>query len=329
LSNDVTEAVVKRLVTEPEACPDTKCLEAAALMHTDAALNLLERGRVAETDSQLQWARWLLALDVRFDDPSSGPQESEQAVAARQVFRHTWLLTVGKLLLPLGYPAKALSYFKDCSEFFPVGSLLAAGSAQELLGSIDGLMSVRSCCGGDKTPWLAGFLPPQPLFSPPWEGPRRRAMRQALGAAEWHYRKAIELEPLLAETHLRLGRVLQRQGKTDWARPELSWVIENSNDSRLLALAHLFLGELEQNRSQLDDAIRHFRLALREEPESQAAQLALSQALHRSGEMKGSAEAARAVLARTESGDIWLAYHLAFPERARAVMERLRGEVRR
>jgi tetratricopeptide (TPR) repeat protein len=303
------------------------CLEAAALMHTDAALTLLRRGADAAADSQLQMARWLLRFDVSFEDPSLVPQESEEAVAARQAFRHTWLLTVGKLLLPRGYPSKALSYFKDCNDFFPVGSLLAAGSAQELMGSIDGFAPV-GCCRGT-TPWIAGFLPPQPMVMPAWEGPRRRAMRQALGAAEWHYRKAIELEPQLAEAHLRLGRVLQRQGKTDWARPELTWVVENSKGGRLLGLAHLFLGELEESHERFDEAIRHFRLALRFEPESQAAGLALSQALHRSGELPASAEAARSALVRKHPSDSWLAYHLGFPERAEAVMGRLRGEVRR
>ena len=168
--------------------------------------------------------------------------------------------------------------------------------------------------------------PPPPL----WLAQHlRRAMQQALRAAEEAYRGAIQLEPGAAEAHLRLGRVLQRRGKAEPARAELSWVVENSTHSPLPALAQLFLGELEESRGQLDEAIMRFRLALREEPESQSARLALSQALHRAGEMRASAEAARVVLVRKEPGDSWLDYHLGFPRRAQAVMERLRGEVRR
>jgi tetratricopeptide (TPR) repeat protein len=265
-------------------------------------------------------ARWLLAFDVRRDDSPSDPQESEGSVEARQAFRHTWLLAVGKLLMSLGYPSKALSYFEDCRKFFPVGSLLAAGSAQELMGSIDGLVPVPGNRGN-----LFGLTPTSLWF----EQGRRRAMQQALREAEKHYRRAIELEPGLAEAHLRLGRVLQRRGRAKQARAELSWVVENSSQSQLLALAQLFLGELKEGRGQVDEAIMCFRAALRAEPDSQAARLALSQALHRSGEMPASAEAARAVLVREEPGDGWLAYHLGFPRRAKAVMDRLRREVRR
>jgi tetratricopeptide (TPR) repeat protein len=228
--------------------------------------------------------------------------------------------------MPHGYPSKALSYFEDCLELFPVGadSLLAAGSAQELMGSIDGLVPVPASPRGGRR-----LGPHLPEALPRFEERQRQAMQRALRAAEEHYRRAIQLEPGLAEAHLRLGRVLQRRNRAKQARSELSWVIENSTHNQLLALAQLFLGELEKNREQWDEAIRLFRLALWAEPESQAAWLALSQALHRSGEMPASAEAARVVLVRTESGDSWLAYHLAFPNRARAVMERLRGEVRR
>ena len=84
---DGIRLVVHELVSEPDSCPGTMCLEAAALMHTDAALTLLSRGRVADTDSQLQTARWLLGFDWRFDDSSSDPQEVEESVEARQAFR--------------------------------------------------------------------------------------------------------------------------------------------------------------------------------------------------------------------------------------------------
>jgi tetratricopeptide (TPR) repeat protein len=316
---DGIRAVVPKLVSKRDSCPGTTCVRAAALMHTDAALSLVERGRVLGPHPHLDTAWWLLRLDPPVDQTFSG--EMQESVKARQAFRRDWLMAVGRLLIPLGDLSTALSLFEVCLEQFPVGTdaLLAAGAAQELMGSIDGLLPAATHTGP-----MVGRPPPRVRF------PRdqRRAMQQALRAAEKHYRRAIQLEPGLAEAHLRLGRVLQRRGKAKPARAELIWVVENSQHDQLLALAQLFLGELEESRGQFEEAVVRFRLALKAEPQSQAARLALSQALHRSGEVPASAEAARAVLVREDPSDSWLAYHFAFPKRAESAMQKLRDQVR-
>jgi VWFA-related protein len=319
-SFDGIRDVVQELLTGPDACPRAWCREAAALMHTDAALALLGRNRIPGADLQLQAARWLLGFDVRLDDSASDPPESQESIEARQRFRNTWLLAVGRLLTALGHPSRALSYLEDCREFFPVGSLLAAGSAHELMGSIEGLVPMPARPGT-----VFGQSPPPNWFALY----TRRAMKKALRDAESAYREAIQLEPGVAQAHLRLGRVLQRRGKEKQARAELVWVVENSPPGPLLALAQLFLGELEERRGRLDAAIGHLRLALRAEPDSQAARVALSHALHRSGEMPASNEAAHALLARRESGDSWLDYHFPSPQSAEATLAGLRREVRR
>ena len=87
--------------------------------------------------------------------------------------------------------------------------------------------------------------------------------------------------------------------------------------------------QLELSQGRAEEAVARFRLSLWTEPESQAGWLALSQALHRNGEVAASAEAARMVFVREEFGDSWLAYHLAFPAKALALLDRLREEVRR
>ncbi len=314
--------VVRELVIQIDPCPRDLCLEAAALLHTEVAMALLARVWIVEADAHLSAARRLLGLGPRFELSSPYLEESAERKLA---FRRAWLLAVGHHLLARSDPPEALRYFEDCLELFPEGTdvLLAVGSVRELMGSVEGLIPSRMA---RRTSRPGRYV--HSRFSA-GERVESGSMKRQLKAAEKLFRRAIELDPGLEEAHLRLGRVLLQRSHEHEAAAELRWVVENSTDSRLLALAHLFRGQLQEDGGRLQEAVIAFRAALWADSESQAARLALSHVLHRLGEPAAAAEAARAVLERTLVGlDCWMAYHYGFPGRFEIALEQLREEVR-
>jgi tetratricopeptide (TPR) repeat protein len=100
-------------------------------------------------------------------------------------------------------------------------------------------------------------------------------------AAE-RYSKALTLNPVLVEAHLRLGRLRHRQGKADEARKSLRQAI-SLGSGPLLYLAHLFLGQSFESEGDLEAAVQEYRRALVPEPGMQTASVALANALVRQG----------------------------------------------
>jgi len=314
-------SVVRELAVQADPCSRDLCLEAAALLHTEVAVVFLGRLWLVEADAHLSAARRLLGLYPRVDLSSRYLEESARRKLA---FRRAWLLAVGHHLLARSDPPRALRYFEDCLELFPEGTdvLLASGSLRELMGSVQGLVAWRTARRSDgpgrgfASGWVSGVS-------------ESEAMKRELKAAERLLRQAIQLDPGLVEAHLRLGRVLLQRGREREAVAELRWVVDNTTDSRFLALAHLFRGQLEEKGGRFQEAVVAYRVALWADSESQAARLALSHALHRLGQPAASAEAARAILQRTLVYlDPWIAYHYGFPGRFEIALKQLRKEVR-
>jgi tetratricopeptide (TPR) repeat protein len=117
--------------------------------------------------------------------------------------------------------------------------------------------------------------------------------RGRLGDAEDHYRRALQLDPKMAEAHLRLGRILDERGggkREDEALQELGWVATYADDPHLVYLAHLFLGDLYLERDDYPTAIQSYRAAVDAAPQWQTGYLSLSQALQVSGDRDGASE---------------------------------------
>ena len=127
--------------------------------------------------------------------------------------------------------------------------------------------------------------------------------RQALVAA-------ILAKPSLCEAHLRLGRVAWRLGEPAEARAELQQVLACGSSTGESYLAHLFLGRLDEDAANLDEAARCYEAALALEVNSQAARLALSHLRLRQGYgPTARAEAERALRpggARLRPDPFWL-----------------------
>jgi len=131
------------------------------------------------------------------------------------------------------------------------------------------------------------------------------------------------------EAALRLGRVLWRLERLAEARVPLQSVIDGSKDPALQYLARLFLGRVKEDSGDVAGAIDDYRAALAIDPSSQAAGVALAQALVVSGDdVEGRGVLGRAVeqAPRLQQRDAFMSYHLGRAGEAEAMMETLRSE---
>ena len=274
----------------PASC-DMRCLRTATLLYTEAAALALRQGRRDVADESLAEAR---ALSDHLLD---------------QGFRSRWRLAVGYELQGYVLLTLAERYFEEClkaadqSRAAEAQALLAAGSIHEINSTFEGLEN-----HGPAGPTSASSLV-LPEFL------RRARLAQESGLAEGIYQKALKADPALAEAHLRLGRVWQRQGRGADARREMQWVLQNSRDSYLLFMAHIFLGTLEEALEHPAEAVAQFQAAVDLEPRAQSARLGLSFAQRANGQGAASRAAVRQALERParsdrSPGDPWLLYHL-------------------
>ena len=107
-------------------------------------------------------------------------------------------------------------------------------------------------------------------------GPQNREVREQLEDAEDAYRLALEQAPDLVEARLRLGRVLFLRGRPGEAREVLAKALESTTDPRLLYLAHLFQGAVNQADERWAAARAEYEAAMALGPERQTPYIALS-----------------------------------------------------
>ncbi len=283
------------------AC-DEACRRAAAVLHLDAA-------RAAE-------------------DRGDAPAATAHSAAGRQflektkdgAFRGQWLLAVGYQLLGAARLREAESVLDESAKAGNPDALLALGAIWDFRSTLDSVP------------------PGTHLETPPdgWQSlPRFQLVAyraQGLGKAEDFYRRALQARPDLAEAHLRLGRVLLRRDKPEQAEPELR-IAAASDDPMVEQLALLLLGDVAERKGRIADALSSYKAALAVNPRSQAAHMALSYALVRSGERGAGIatvrETALATPAADEPMDGWLAYHLGPSRHLDAVLKSLRDGLAR
>ena len=224
-----------------------------------------------------------------------------------QPLARQWLLTLAYWLQSRLLPEPAASAFAALLSANPDDgeALLGAGTVQELLAFPANLVA------GD-----GGGV----------AGAASRAARAQ--AAETSYQRVLEIDPHQAEARVRLGRVLLERGDLPTASDQLTRVLEGS-DAHASWLAHLLLGRLSESEGHLDVAVAHYRAASDLEPRHQAAHLALSHALFRSG----SASSAKEILVDAfgdpfdGSPDGWAAYQMGLVDRLSVGMATLRSMV--
>jgi hypothetical protein len=134
--------------------------------------------------------------------------------------------------------------------------------------------------------------------------------RRTLLFAESNYRRALELDPLLDEARLRLGRVLFLRNDPKAARVQLEPVARRSARPRLRYLARLFLGAIAEYQNDLAGARLEYHEALAFCPECQTPYISLTfveQALGH-GEAAHDLMARYAALSPDAAADPWWFY---------------------
>jgi len=292
-------------------------LDAAVLLHTDAALRALGHGNSFGAETQLRAAQplfdWTRALTKDWPhDPDYLPLGCHPLP---EIGARDWYLVASWSLL--------LYWEVDLADAYAGRGLDAAPADAELLlaaGTIkEGLALVAS-----QSPHVRSKLPPRAQDS---LGPSaRRDEGRSLREARALYRRALGVQPVYLQTHLRLGRVLSRLDELDEARAELELVVANADDPPERYLAELFLARVEEQAGDGDTAVAHYRRALDAWPDSQAARIGL---VHAIATVDGSAEAPLAELLAVPwpqpiDFDPWWIYPFGEAERGFRLLDELR-----
>ena len=145
--------------------------------------------------------------------------------------------------------------------------------------------------------------------------------------AETLLRRALTIDPGLADARLRLGRVLIVQERHEEGLQALQRAISESRDRLLTFYAHLFSGDAELSLGRPDDARISYERAIALYPDSQAAQIGLASALRTAGDADALA-AVLPTLTRDEArdgDDPWWDYYFGDAVNVDALLEQLRA----
>lgn len=252
------------------SCPDrigSLPLKAAVMLHADR--DMLDRPRSAATEQsrpctgeQARRAGQIAAILTARGDAREFARRFFLAMAQR----NQWDFCLDT----------AQQWARDGLAHFPrdAALLLALGSTLEEKATLAALPP--------STPTLlSGFRRTRGVTDP--TGDRTRWF----GDAERILSAAVAADPRMVEARIRLGRVQWRLAKDELARPTLEEAVREGGPPPLPHLAHLFLGQALERAGRAREAARQFEEALRLEPESQCAAVALSHALLAAGDAPG------------------------------------------
>jgi VWFA-related protein len=276
---------------------DARCAEAAALMHTDAAVAAVGPG---ETDLQLAAARELL------DALPDGPE--------RRSWQRDWLLAAGYLLEGQSRLPEARRVFEDAERVSPDDAevLLAQGTVAEVLSLLPSLQPATREAAPVGSPMLPELVE---------RGQRDRFETRALEL----YERALARQADLLEARLRRGRIRALRGQARDASADLEAVARQATEPYLQSLAWLYLGDLEERAGRTAEAVERYRAALAARPGFQTATVALADALHRLGRVRAADRAtAESLSGAAQDPDPWVGYHLGLAWRRGAALAALR-----
>lgn len=309
--------VAQAAPTGPDAI-DLTTVEAAVLMHTDAAAAAYGVGDEAAGDFHLSTAQSLVTL---VDDLSA--RRAGAKPADRRVPTKDWLLVAGSIMLQVFALDEAGAFYRR--------ALTAAPNDPQVLLALGGYLELRH--------W-------QEAFSLAMSGRQPRSVSRGsttalmvdqarvaanLNEAAKHLARALVIEPGLHEARLRLARVEMLRDKRREARQLLAQVTAESQDPALRYLAALFSARLQDVEGDHDAALGLYRQAAQLFPGAQAARMGLAHALERNG-VVDEARAALGSLAPQPQGnqppeDPRWTYRLAYAAHADALLKRLRDAV--
>jgi tetratricopeptide (TPR) repeat protein len=283
------------------------------MLHTDRDIHERDAAEQAEevapdTAPHLDSARQILAL-IRDDE-------------RRRAFERPWVLAVTLHLYRRGQWALALHYVDEALRRYADDPLLLLAR-----GSL-----IESQTAVDRPPALADVF----VRTPSREAGvlSRQAEHQArLRDAEATYRRALRAMPELVEARVRLGRVLYQRGEPSQAAEELAAAAAHPQaDPPMRYLASLFLGAAREAEKRPREAVEAYRAAITLDAESTVAAVALSHALHDSGDRAASQDVLRSALSgpqRRKDWDAWWKYRWGRSHEAEARLEALRTQAMR
>ncbi len=272
-------------------------LQAASMLHVDAALRCWEASSDKEARSQFDLAR-------RFVDLSLA------SAAKPEAFRRRWYLATSLTMTGVVEPSDASAHFETAVKALPddVPLLTAAGwfSERRSLGAA------------------------APGATPAAQQRSRRIHRQA---AERYLANALTVDPAAAEATLRLARLDITAGRDAEARTRLTALLARQGLESLVAyVGRLLLGGIHERQGDAVAAERSYREALALVEVAQSARVALGNLLQASGEAAAAGEVIApldAPAAHRQRNDPWADYQLGYLPIGRALLEDLRDEVRR
>ena len=272
--------------------PSDRCLEAAAMMHGELAMEDFD-------------ARQYIVAELHF----GVADELMTLISDRELherFVRNWLLALGYFMQKSMYLhdaehatgafVMALRYYDDAVERFGDDGeiLVAAGALYESSGTF------------------------------------RAGEKKHLANAEKLYARAVVAAPLLAEAQLRYGRVLEKRGRYRDAEAPVAKAIELDESVHVTYIARLIAGRLAERDGRLEEAIRQYESAIPLLPGWQIATIALSHVLHEVGRREESAKIlAESIRARpTSQKDSvgWWIYELGRSARLESLWQHMRQE---
>ena len=286
---------------KPWAAPGE--LRVAAMMHTDAML------RIVGPDTEEGPRRRHLSVAARLLHESSAPDDPFVArwyFAVSRALRERTFFEVAEDLLEYGraqVPGNPTILFESAS----VAETLARGYSVKMTETRAGVPRVEA------------------------DSPRNVQRRAGLlnDAAGW-LREALDRDATLLGPRLHLGRVETLRANEKDALVHLERVLSDTKDPAAAYLAALFSGAAHERLRRPEAAEASYRLAIERYPAGQAAYVALSEVLQRSGK----SDESRAVLQKLldakpgSVGEPWWWYVVEPPGVADERLAALRREVR-
>lgn len=225
-----------------------------------------------------------------------------------------WYRSVGAWFAS-GYSfGEAYPHFERAGKLLPddPGVLFGEGAIQETLASprIQDYVRVTRLPGQQRFLWVT-------------------SARDHLEKTEQLFLRALRFDPSFVEAKLRLGRVIDQQGRHDEALAKFAEVVEARPDRALAFYAHLFRGDAERALLRYDAARQSYQKALELYPLAQSARIALSHLARQ----RSDREEALAVLLPTLSAsplerqedDPWWSYHHGDGRHAEELLQQLRA----
>ena len=286
-------------------------VEAAVLMHAEAGLLALQASRKAEAEAHLrtsttlfEWSRRAAVTARNYATMRRSLVERHGPALLRPEIRERigfvdYYQALAAAALGMGFPETARPFAARARQAAPLDA-----QVQLVFGCVAETLALDAAVRGRESETLQ------------LQEEAGRAMLDALA-----------LDSTLHEARLRLGRLLVERGAVVQAEPFLDAAERAATDERQRYLARLLLGRVAQRRGRPDEATRFYAAALEAWPDSQAARLALAQAL----EKQYGPAAARPVVAATLSAsrrpdrkeDPWSLYPFGPPGTAKEALARV------